>query len=137
MSYVQPTIQDFNEILKDFTPIQLNGTIEIVLAKRVDVDNLPLSLRVYTSLNPDGMGRECGADAIRVEVYAKTPEGFKRVGGGKRINRTTNWKQRLQAQIETWKETLGCACNKCGYHTVERNGQNGKFFGCCRYPACK
>jgi len=137
MSYVQPTIQDFNEILTDFVPIQLNGTYEIVLAKRVDVGNLPLSLRVYTSLNPDGMGRERGADAIRVEIYVKTPEGIKRVGGNKRINRTTNWKQRLVAQIETWKETLGNACSKCGYPTVERDGKNGKFYGCCRFPNCR
>ena len=138
--YVQPTLEQFQTVLtpQGFQAIELPGTLELVLAKRVDKDGQPLSLRVYTSLDPNGLGRDCGEDAIRVEVYYRTPEAtIRRVGGSKRINRVAGWDKRLSERIEKWEESLGPQCPKCGSPTVERNGKESKFWGCCRFPTCR
>lgn len=139
-TYVQPTLAEFQAVLVDrgFKPLTLPGTLELVFGKRVDKDNRPLSLRVYTSLNPNGLGRACGEDAIRVEVYFKTTEGkVKRVGGSRRVNRVPGWADRLVERVDRWEEALGPDCPACGCPTVERTGSWGTFFGCCQYPACR
>lgn len=139
-SYVQPTLADFTKLLEgqSFSPLTLAGTREIVLGKRVDIDGIPLSLRIYTSLEPSGEGRECGEDAIRVEVYAKDSEGqIKRIGGSKRVNRVAGWQERLLQRVQAWKDQLGPACPCCGGPTVLRKGRYGEFHGCYNYPHCK
>jgi len=144
-TYVQPTLQEFKDALgEDFVTIQLPKTKEIVLAKRVDiggdagVDRVALSLRVYTSLDPNGLGWDCGKDAIRVEVFTRLADGtIKRVGGSKRVNRTEGWQQRLLERIDGWKNQLGPSCPQCGLPMVERKSKGGKFYGCCSYPQCR
>jgi len=137
-TYVQPTLEEFVQVLPGFQAIQLPRTKEIVLAKRVDVDGQALSLRVYTSLDPNGLGRDCGKDAIRVEVYCRTAEGdVKRVGGSKRVNRVEGWAERLTERVENWKQQLGPSCPQCGLPMVERKSKRGKFYGCCGFPKCR
>lgn len=137
-TYVQPTLAEFTTILDGFVAIQLPRVREIVLAKRVDVDGQALSLRVFTSLDPNGLGRDCGKDAIRVEIFVRTSDGtIKRVGGTKRVNRTDGWQERLLERVAAWKNQLGPSCPQCGLPMVERKSKSGKFFGCCGFPSCK
>ncbi len=136
--YVQPTLAEFQAVLEGFLPLSIPGTRELVFGKRVDKNGQHLSLRVYTSLEPDGLGRECGTDAIRVEIYFRNAQGsVKRVGGSKRVNRTKGWQKRLGERIAAWEESLGPICPKCGCPTVERDGKYGSFHGCSQYPECK
>lgn len=136
-TYTQPTVQEMEQVLGGFARMSLPGTLELVYGKRVDQDGVPLSLRVYTSLNPDGLGRDCGEDAIRVEVYYRRRDGkVVRVGGSKRVNRVPGWQNRLLERIEQWQHQLGPQC-QCGAPTILCDGKHGKFYGCSEYPTCK
>ena len=111
------------------------ATREIVFGKRVDRYGKSLSIRVYTTLEPDGIARNKGSDAIRVEIVKKVvcaecdggkcddcQEGFvvKRVGGSKRINRVAGWGERLKERINGWEFLI------LSVLTVETFVQNGK-----------
>lgn len=74
-TYVQITQEEMEQVCSTengFQLIQLPKTVELVYGKRVDRDGMPLSLRVYSSIDPNGKGRDRGKDAIRVEVYYRT-----------------------------------------------------------------
>lgn len=45
-------------------------------------------------------------------------------------------KQIAQRGIEI-KQDHGELCKKCGSPMVERDGRNGKFWGCSAYPKCR
>jgi len=150
-AYVCITREEMERVLgEDFVPLTLPGTRELVYAKRVDVDNIPLSLRVYTSIDPSGYARDVGKDAIRVEVYYRyhTTENIddkgisrtwhlRRVGGSKRVNRVPGWEDRLQERISTWRDQLGPLCGSCNSPMILRKGSKGKFYGCAQYPKCR
>ena len=123
-------------MLKDngFVQIRLDGVQEIVMAKLIAPN---ISMRVYTSVE-SGVVRDCGEDAIRIVLCSKNAVGeIKVIGTSKRVNRTQNWRERLQERIESWEEMLGPPCAKCGAKTVERKGKFGKFWGCTNYPNCR
>ena len=146
-SYVKITRQEMEKVLKRFSLVSLTGTYELVYGKRVDVDGLALSLRVYSSIEPGvyssiepdgGLGRGCGEDAIRVSVWYRRSDGnVIRVGESKRINRVPGWDTRLRLRINEWWKLLGPKCPKCGVPTVTRKGPKGKFYGCSSYPECR
>lgn len=129
-----------------FSQIKLPRTIELVFAKRVDQDDLPLSLRVFTGINPSGSSRAVGKDAIRVTLFMRTrqairfedvPSNIIKLGGSKRVHRVENWKKNLQSRIDSWLDFMPKHKCKCGSPMVPRNGENGKFLGCSQYPNCK
>lgn len=130
-SYVQPTKAEFEAVLEGYKQMKLPGTVELVYGKRVDVGDRKLSIRVYTSLNPDGLGRDVGKDAIKVCLYAMWNDKPVRCGTQQRVNRTKDWQVRLLERIKNL--TPGPECPTCGAPMVIRKGANGKFWGCTEY----
>lgn len=121
-----------------FHPISLDNTLELVYGKRVDQDDLKLSLRLYSGINPNGNSREVGEDAIRLYLFMKKDDNVIKIGGSKRVNRVSSWKQNLQKRIDGWLEFFPKhKCSKCNMPMLERKGKNGNFLGCCMYPICK
>lgn len=121
-----------------FSQIRLSRTRELVFAKRVDQDNIPMSLRVYTGINPNGVSREVGKDAIRVVLFMRTRDGsiFK-LGGSKRVHRVLFWKKNLQKRLDSWLDSMPKhKCSQCGSPMLPRNGKYGKFLGCSNWD-CK
>lgn len=121
-----------------FQPLPLPGVKELVWGKRVDRDGQPLSLRVYSGINPSGNSRGCGEDAIRVEVHYRDADGtIHRIGGSKRVHRVKGWKTNLQARIDDWENGLGPKCPKCGAPMRLREPKAGHtwrpFYGCVRW----
>lgn len=125
----------------EFKRLDLPNTYEIVYGKRADVDDVPVTIRVYSSLEPEIGSREVGKDAIRVSVYCRVNvEGetkIRRIGTSKRVNRVPGWEDRLKKRIERWQEMLGPHCRRCGAPTVVKLGKYGKFYGCVLYPECR
>ena len=121
-----------------FAQVHPPKTTELVFGKRVDQDNIPLTLRVYTGINPSGKSRAAGKDAIRVTLFMKNLDGrISKLGGSKRVHRVSFWKKNLQSRLDSWLDFMPKhKCTKCGSPMVPRNGKNGKFLGCCRYPDC-
>lgn len=126
---------------KGFTQIFLTGVIELVYAKIVYNKNYKCSLRVFTGINPSGESREVGKDAIRVEAYYRTNPTDEpvRIGGSKRVNRTTNWRKSLNERINSWETMLGPVCDKCKAPMVERENSKTKekFWGCSQFRKTK
>ncbi len=140
--YVNVTQSEMEDHLfpQGFKQIFISGTTELVYGKRVDRDELMLTLRVYTGINSGGNSREKGADAMRVTIFqkiiAQNEQVLKMVGGSKRVHRVEGWRKNLQSRIDAWEDLLGPQC-QCGGLMVERDGRNGKFYGCVNYPLCK
>lgn len=123
---------------RGFKPILLPGTVELVYGKRVDQGNKKLTLRVYTSITPDGHARKVGADAIRVALFVLVDGKPVHVGGDKRVHRVLGWAKNLQARLDAWQEGLpDHDCPKCTAPLTLRDGKYGKFMGCASYPNCK
>jgi hypothetical protein len=136
-TYVNITQQDAEEFLlpQGFRKIELPGTKELVYGKRVDADGLVLSLRVYTGINPNGQSREVGTDAMRCNIFWRKDDELKKVATSKRVHRVAGWKKNLQARLDELK--IEKKCSDCGSPMVRRKGQNGEFFGCASFPACR
>ena len=144
-NYTNITAKDMELFLEaqGFRPLTLPGTVELVWGKRCDQtnpkdgSNIPLSLRVYSGIDPSGNSREVGADAIRVNLFVGLPDGkIAKVCGSKRVHRVINWQKNLQARLDCWKDDL-YACPECGKPLVVRKGKNGDFRGCTGYPTCR
>ena len=123
-----------------FTQIAVPRTFELVFGKRVDRDNLKLTLRIYTGINPHyGSSRDVGTDAIRVTLFMLSPDGrIVKIGGSKRVHRVTNWKKNLQSRLDSWTDCMPKnKCSQCGSPMLIRTGKSGKFLGCSKYPECK
>ena len=121
-----------------FQLITLPGTKELVFAKLIKHDGLVLSLRVYSSINPDGDSRDVGEDAIRADLWWRKDQNAqpKRVGSSKRVHRVQGWRSNLQARLDNWIEFAPVKC-ACGSPMVRRHGGFGDFMGCSQYPACR
>lgn len=120
-----------------FQQITLPNTFELVYAKRVDHHGLALSLRVYSGIVPSGDSRGVGKDAIRVNLFWKNASGeIKKVGGSKRVHRVKGWRFNLGDRLFQWQQQFK-QCHNCGSPMVERQGKNGKFWGCGNFPQCR
>lgn len=129
-----------------FELVTIPGTRELVYAKRVDQDDLILSLRVYTGIEPDGDSRECGKDAIRVALFWRDlsrpdPRDTSRplavkVSDEKRVNRIQTWEKNLRDRLAKWEDYPKTKCPKCSKPMVARSGKFGHFLGCAGYPQC-
>lgn len=136
-NYHPISLEEMHDFLtpKGFRRAEFPGTREIVFAKRVDVDGLPLSLRVYTGIEPNGASRTVGNDAIRVVLYWRNPLGeIKKVASSKRVHRVKGWMKNLDERLDSLKPGPKC---ECGAPMVLRKGKNGEFYGCASYPVCK
>lgn len=139
-----------------FQRVRPSRTSELVYGKRVDQDGLPLTLRIYTGINPDGQSRDVGEDAMRVNLFMGVPKGndpgtgkpvwdVVKLGGSKRVHRIapsksnpTGWRGNLKCRIDAWTEYLPPhRCPKCSNPMLVRNGRSGQFLGCAGYPNCK
>lgn len=130
------TRSDFEDFLapQGFVNITIPGTVELIYAKVVKVtdrggpDERQFCLRIYSTINPNGLARDNGSDAIRVECWAKVRGSIIRVGGDKRVHRVEGWRGNLQARLDRWEDCIGPICPKCGMPTIEM--KSGKGFRC-------
>lgn len=119
-----------------FTPVEIEGTRELVLGKRVDRRGVQMTLRVYTSIDGEA-SRGVGEDAIRVCLVTRRADGkIVGIGRARRVNRVPSWGDRLLQRIARWQDLLGPDCPKCGRPVALRRGKRGEFWGCVDYPAC-
>lgn len=116
---------------------KLPNVVERVYAKRVDQDDLQLSLRVFTGIE-GSQSRDCGEDAIRIVLFYRDPKSGKvvKVSGEKRVNRIQTWQKNLELRLDKWDDFPSQKCPKCGSPMVKRNGKFGVFNGCSNWPAC-
>lgn len=139
--YQAITIEEMDRFLtgQGFVRIDLPGTVEAVYAKRVHLAKnqiLPLSLRVYTSIDANGLGRGIGKDAIRVVLFTRDEQNRPvKISGGRRVHRVKGWKSNLSDRLRDWM--TGLEQCECGSLMRVVKGPNGKFLGCARYPHCR
>lgn len=171
-TFVRVRLEEFHEVFKTLSvhgiapwqKMDLAGTRELVYGCRVNRSGRNFTIRVYTSMEPDGEGRDCGKDAIRVEVFMRIccracsgigyngtdtknasacepcrGSGYliRRVGGSKRVNRVQGWEERLLDRILKWEDSLSVFCPTCSAPMSLRKGSKGKFYGCVQYPHCR
>lgn len=136
MSYTRITEKEMDSFLlsKGFRELDLDGTKEKVYGKRVDRNGIPLTFRVYSTIK-DGVARDKGNDAIRVELFKWDVDLGEavHVGHGKRVHRIDTWRKNLKKRISDVESLIGPACPNCGDLMVLRSGENGKFWGCSSY----
>ena len=138
-TFVNVSRQEMADFLipQGFREIKIPNTVEIVFAKRVHQDNFELSLRIYTGINPTGVSRGVGEDAIRVCLFIRNDGLITKLSGDKRVNRTTNWRKNLQLRLDRWLENMPAHRCSCGMPMIPRKGKNGTFLGCSTFPRCK
>ena len=144
--YYPITITEMENFLipKGFQKINLPNTDEVVFGKRVDT-TIPLSVRVYSGINPTGESRKNGEDAIRVNIFTKKQDGtLTKVVSAKRVHRVEGWKNNLTTRIEEVLEKAPSKhCPLCGEIMALREGKSKasktpyKFHGCTRFPLCR
>jgi len=120
-----------------FRQVNPPRTTELVFGKRVDQDDIPMTLRVYTGINPSGKSRPVGKDAIRVHLFMQNPDGkISKLSGSKRVHRVLYWKKNLQDRLDSWLDFMPKhKCTECGFPMVPR--MKGKFLGCSQFPTCR
>jgi hypothetical protein len=131
--FVNITRQEMQSFLLEqgFQQMFLPNVNELVFGKIVHKNGHKLSVRVYTAINQTGESRECGSDAIRIQIMFKYNNEVKPVGRSQKCLRTKNWRTNILKAIENqnnWK-----VCPKCGNPMVDRKGKNGNFWGCVTY----
>lgn len=141
MSYTNITKEEMTKFLvsQGFMSMDLPKISEIVFGKRVDKNGMQLSLRVYTGITGQN-SRDCGKDAIRVNLFYRNKKNGKvvKVGSFKRVNRIHTWRKNLQSRLDNWEKNCPIGfCPKCKMPLVKRKGKNGEFLGCSSYPECK
>ena len=140
-SYVNITLAEMDEFLmpQGFSKYSVNalGNVrEVVYGKRIDVEGLTLSLRVYTGINLDGNSRDVGSDAIRCNIFWRNSEGdIRKVASSKRVHRVAGWKANLQQRLDSL--TIEARCDKCSAPMVNRKSKRGEFLGCANFPNCR
>jgi hypothetical protein len=136
-TYVNVTQSDVEEFLgpQGFEQIFLPGVRELVYAARRDEDGQQLSLRVYTGIEPDGLSRAAGADAMRAVLFFRDATGHvAKLATSKRVHRVAGWRVNLQDRLDGLRP--GPRCSDCGSPMVRRKGKKGEFYGCSSYPRC-
>jgi len=144
--YYNISVEEMNNFLvpQGFSQVVLPGTRELVYGKRVDANNMKMTLRVYTGIDPSGQSRDVGEDAMRVNLFVKLPSGeIKKLFGSKRVHRVKGWMKNLQSRInDALQQMPQRMCEKCGLPMILREGKSkttGKpysFYGCVGYPSC-
>jgi hypothetical protein len=154
--YYNITVQEMDSFLLSqgfsrIPPELLVGTRELVYGKRVDSIGIPLTVRVYTGIDPSGQSRDVGEDAMRVALFTKVPDPqspgktiIKQLFGSKRVHRVAGWAKNLQTRINEviTKASQQRICDRCGLPMILREGKSKStgrpysFYGCSGYPSC-
>jgi hypothetical protein len=129
-----------------FQPLALQGVVELVYGKVIQVGNHRLSLRVYTAVDPGGESREKGADAIRVQLFHKVKNGGREeivpVGRHRKCLRVASWRENLGKAMERIADHEHLRlCPACSHPMVIRQNRatGEEFWGCSRFriAGCK
>jgi len=154
--YYNISVEEMNEFLltqgfSRIPPEMLPNTRELVYGRRVDAGAIPLTVRVYTGIDPSGQSRDVGQDAMRVALFTKVPDpqnpskaAVKQLFGSKRVHRVAGWAKNLQSRINEVLEKAKKQkiCDRCGLPMVLREGKSKStgspysFYGCSGYPSC-
>lgn len=122
-----------------FRKLTLPGVSEVVFGKRVDSQEMLLTIRIYTGIFL-GESREVGKDAIRTVLFWKSVDRIVKIASVGRVNRTKNWRDNLKDRIdEIVSKIPNRFCPDCNCPMVLREVKSNKshFLGCCNYPECK
>lgn len=120
-----------------FSIMDIQGTNEVVFGKVIKRGEHKLSMRIYTAIDPTGLSRPCGSDAIRIMLMFRYGEKVLSVGKAKRCLRTKNWQKNLGKAISSWSEDNWRICTACDFPMVEKKGKNGTFWGCVTFAETK
>ncbi len=124
-------------IPQGFSEVSLPGVRELVYGRRMDVQS-PITLRIYTGIDPSGASRAVGEDAIRVAAFWRPGVDVKpkKIWTSKRVHRVEGWRKNLQDRIDSF--TAPRQCPDCGAPMVSRKSRlmRSPFLGCARYPEC-
>jgi hypothetical protein len=144
--YYNISIEEMDHFLvpQGFSRVTLPNTYELVYGKRVDQNNMQMTIRVYTGIDPSGNSRDVGEDAMRVNLFMRLPNNeIKKLFGSKRVHRVKGWAKNLQARInDTMQQVPQRMCDKCGLPMVLRQGKSKttgspySFYGCVGFPSC-
>jgi hypothetical protein len=125
-----------------FMPLKLQGVVELVYGKIVQVGGHRLSLRCYTAINPGGESRERGTDAIRLQLFHRVQDRIVPVGRPQKCLRVESWRKNVRKAIQRITDTNNVrVCPACGNPLVVRRNRttSQEFWGCCmfRITGCK
>jgi len=129
------TKEEFEQFLQDFKIVEDKIAKEIIYD--IPTNNDKLKIRIYSSIDIKTQdSRSIGEDAIRCVLLDS--KSNKPLDKGKRTNRMTNWREHLTEKLDKLREESSKVkfCKTCGSAMQEREGKNGSFFGCTRYPIC-
>jgi len=118
-----------------FQSMQVPNTRMLVYGKIVKIAETPISIRVYTGIDPDEGSRAKGTEAIEIRPYCrlKCADYPVIVGMPQKCHRVKNWQKNMTEAIErcTSPENFRF-CSACGsMMTVRKRGSdNQKFWGC-------
>ena len=96
-SYCVVTELQFDELLQSS-----KGWVKEVKGKEYvygyrTTKNPDIVVYVYSTITNDGLGRKCGADAIRICLVNTTTN--RGIGKSKRVNRTIGWDDRVKERV--------------------------------------
>lgn len=135
MSFVVIKKDEFESFLPEgFSVVDNPASKEIIYD--TPTKNPNIKIRIYSSVDiRTNDTRDIGKDAIRcvlVDKYGKP------IDKSKRTHRMSNWRERLQIKLELLYEEVDSVvlCKTCDSQMILRNGTNGQFYGCNRYPLC-
>lgn len=121
---------------RGFIKMSIPGTSELVYGKRIQRGQHPISIRIYTTINPSGEARDCGEDAIRVRLYTLFQDEPIPVGKTQKILRIKTWAKNLTKALNKC-DSLVRICPACGNLQTVRKGVHGEFWGCSTYKYTK
>lgn len=119
-----------------FSKMNLPRTLELVYGKRFNQGKHPISVRVYSTINPDGQARACGEDAIRVTPYTLFNQQPILIGKTSKVLRIKTWSKNLLNAIDRCVEEINY-CPACGHPLIARHGSFGEFWGCSTFSYTK
>jgi len=119
-----------------FQALKLDGTRELVYARIVKHEGFTMSMRIYTGIEPNGVSRDCGDDAIRVQLFWRYESEIVPVGKSLKVLRVRTWAKNLAKAIIQYSDNFQ-TCPACGSPMVHRKGKNGMFWGCVTWHKTK
>jgi hypothetical protein len=93
-------------------------------------------IKVYSTIDVrTNCSRNIGADAIRTLAYYRDKQLFHKATKTLRLK---TWQNNLENKIKEIVSKIEAVpvCPICGALMIERNGRNGLFWGCSKYPVC-
>lgn len=140
VEYIRPNWDDFEDWLDahyEWEYRNPEGTREIVVALPLPVDNR--EIRIFTTIDPDGEGRDVGSDAIRTVIWDLNHDVP--VGGRERTNRIRtpddpirylrNMHEKVQWLYNNWRAFRHpMDCPECGSVRRLGDGEWGEYLWC-------